>query len=116
VLVRSHTSHRAQQNADKSSACARASSASACRPLSELLPPAFDIVNVHPPCPLVKTLKSNCAADCARTASVTNPALSARIAIDAIPTETYRLAVACSISSISTVAGGICWKRKSAIA
>jgi hypothetical protein len=35
---------------------------------------------------------------------------------DADPGETYRLAIACSIWSISIVVGGICWKRKSAIA
>src|SRR5687768_11140506 len=44
-----------KQNADKFRACARASSASACRPRRGLLPSAFDIVNVHPSCPVVKT-------------------------------------------------------------
>jgi hypothetical protein len=47
---------QAQQNADKFRACARASSASACRPLPGLLPSAFDMLNVHPACPFVNTL------------------------------------------------------------
>ena len=45
-----------QQNADKFRACARASSASAAPPASGIAPVrVWPTVNVHPPCPVVKT-------------------------------------------------------------
>src|SRR5215207_4058128 len=48
----------AQQNADKFRACARAPSASAVPPASGIAPVrVWRTVNVHPPCPVVNTLK-----------------------------------------------------------
>ncbi len=89
-----------------------------CRPRSGLLPSAFDTLNVHPPCLVVNTLLRNCAAECATRASIIerHPLFQSRTSIDVVPSETYRLAIACSIWSISMVVGGICWKRNSAMA
>jgi hypothetical protein len=45
-----------------------------------------------------------------------HPLVQGRASIDVVPSEIYRLAIACFIWSISTVVGGICRNRKSAMA
>ena len=109
----------AQQNADKFRACARAPSASAAPPASGIAPlRGWRTVNVHPPCPVVNTLARLTIGLCEnRSLAVCRQRrFQSSISSYAVPGETYRLAIACSIWSISTVASGICWKRKSAIA